>query len=211
MEIRSAREAAILKPLWNCELILYQLKQIENKWEEWQKKYIKSGVLRHSNPGCRFPNWSEAQREAYRKRPDMLLIRMNLAGIKAALAMLKRERGAGRFEDSFDNGYPLGFNAESWGRAILSDFGLAWFSNARKREVLSRERSRLVEILSEWRRRVDRDVILAHNRYERAMRSGKTDDINQTAWDLWYELGASNFFPAKLPELPQADKPASYK
>jgi hypothetical protein len=173
---------------WSAEDLSHNLRRLSKEREAWFQEQEKAGAFLIPPPADKVPHWAQGQEIALRERPEMLLVRMNWAGVKAAIAMLKGDL-SWEYEDQLGRDLPFGFDAERLGSQILSDFRFSGHSKSARTTLLRREESRLREIFMELRDQIRRDVVQAHHSLEVAQRGKSPQAITRAHWRLLFELG----------------------
>lgn len=181
------------EPVWTASDLSVLVKRIEREQEKWFEEGRKSGKLNTPPPVKSFPHWARCQEIALKNNHAMLIVRANLAGLRAAVAALKG-RLSDDYGDSLGSDFPFHFDPEDWASCILSDFRLAGYSKKEKIKILSSEANRVREVFSDLRDAINRDVVWEHNALEN---SGKGNDpvaASHAAWRLWLTMGTPNNF-----------------
>jgi len=175
-------------PVWIGEELQVLVKRIQREREAALRDLDKSGRILQPPPIVDFPHWARCQEIAQGSRPDMLVVRMNLAGIKAAVGILKGTFD-GDHEDRLMEGFPSGFSPGDWGGEILSDFRFMGMSKADRLKVLKRQEGCVRELFTDLRDEINRDVVWDHHKWERARGGSDAVAVNRAAWNLWISLG----------------------
>jgi len=169
----------------------------QRELEEFLDTAERGGRFRASPPLARAPHWAECQRIAKVTRPDLQLVRMNLAALKAARAKLQG-KWTPDYEDSIGRDLPFGFSPEDWGDEILRDFSFTARSRGEVKAILSECSDAMTRLLVDTRDAVDRDVVYAHHSWERAVREAGppgpagslSPQVAAALWRLWYTMGS---------------------
>lgn len=172
------------EPIFHPGDLQLSVRRLQKARKEWFEQAKASGAFDNAPKDTKAPHWATCQKIALQNRPEMLLIRMNWAGVKAAIAMLKGELNF-EYEDQLGEKLPFGFDAESWGSEILRDFSLAGWSKSKKLRVLRSANNQIREIFTTVRDEINRDAVFAQHECEAA----KGTQINLALWRLWFELG----------------------
>ena len=174
-------------PVWKPRELLDVLRRIERDQEAYRKQKIESGEWKQSVPYGTFPSWVQCQKIAWDHRIDALLIRMNLAAVKAARKMI-----LGKLDFSLERQLaeelPWGYSPRDWAEEILRDFSFSRRSKSSVGSLLSRAEGVLREIFVEYRDRINRDALWLYHSYERTAQKG-IEKRNQAAWELWMGMG----------------------
>ncbi len=181
------------EPVWLAadlrEIVRRYQKDVKEKFEKEEK----IGGHNAPPPVNSFPHWARCQELALKLRPDIVFVRMNLAGVKAALSLLKGDFSDLR-DDNLSEGLPSGFSARDWGEEILGDFQLRGCSKGQVSRILSAQVGGIRELFMDLRDEINRDIVWDHHSWERATRGNDPADKNRQAWKVWRTLG----FPDRL-------------
>lgn len=176
------------EPVWQESDLKLLARRIQKDMEKALSEADKAGQTLLPPPAPAFPGWSRCQDIGQQARPDLMVVRMNLAALKAATAMLK-----GTFdrmdEDRLVDGLPFGFSPGDWGSEILRDFRLRGCSRKGLLRILSIQQGSARELWMDLRDEINRDVVWAHHKWERVKNHPDPIVRNQAAWKLWHAMG----------------------
>lgn len=182
------------------------VRRIGKDRERFLEASEKQGDLDRVPPVESFPGWARCQEIALNSRPEMLLVRMNMQGIRAAIDLLKGNRDQD-YDDSIGRDFPPGFDARDWGEEILARCGASAGNRNHLKRALSHAAAAMRSLFSDVRDGINRDVVFAHHSWERSGRSpaqGMTGTASgaagvsgyaaviarrRAAWKLWHTLG----------------------
>ena len=188
LQLEIGRRGGWAEPVWLASDLEILVKRLERDREARIAEADKNGVFLRLPPMESFPSWNRCQELALRLRPEMILVRVNMAALKAARRLL-----SGRYddhdEDSLGNNLPGWFSAESWGEEILRDFRLGGRSREDRKRIISRQLDGVTALFSEWRDRLNHEAALASHTLERARAKGNADEIRVACWKLWVTIG----------------------
>ncbi|HOT27652.1 MAG TPA: hypothetical protein PLU72_05655 [Candidatus Ozemobacteraceae bacterium] len=180
------------EPVWQESDLKLLVRRVRKDMDEALKEAEKTGRILQAPPVPAFPGWSRCQDIAHQARPDLMVVRMNLAGLKAAVKMVR-----GTFdrmsEDRFEEGLPFGFSAGDWGAEILRDFRLRGCSKKRLLRILTIHQGAARDLWADLRDDINRDVVWTHHAWEKTKNHPDTATRNRAAWNLWHAMG----FPAR--------------
>ena len=149
-------------PVWEGSDLKILVRQISKSMENALKEVEKTGRILQPPPVAAFPAWSRCQEIGNQARPDLMVVRMNLAALKAAVAMVK-----GTFdrmdEDRLVEGLPFGYSPGDWGAEILHDFRLQGCSRKALLRVLTIQQGAARELWMDLRDEINRDIVWAHH------------------------------------------------
>ncbi|MBP7634002.1 hypothetical protein KBA41_07505 [Candidatus Ozemobacteraceae bacterium] len=180
------------EPVWQESDLKLLARRIRNDLDNALKEAEKTGRTLQPPPAPAFPGWSRCQDIAQQARPDLMVVRMNLAGLKAAVKMVR-----GTFdhmsEDRLEERLPFGFSAGDWGAEILRDFRLRGCSKKRLLRILTIHQGAARDLWTDLRDGINRDVVWTHHAWEKTKNHPDAATRNRAAWNLWHAMG----FPAR--------------
>ncbi len=176
------------EPVWVASELETLVRRIERDRERKIEEADIQGVFLRLPPMEQFPSWTRCQETALQYRPEMVLIRLNMAGLKAARRLLRGGYDDSS-EDSLGRNLPSWFSAERWGEEILRDFRLCGRSREKTYQLLSRQLDGVSALFSEWRDRLNHEAAQAAHTLERARSKGSPDDVRRACWKLWITMG----------------------
>ncbi|NLI75606.1 MAG: hypothetical protein GX442_04085 [Candidatus Riflebacteria bacterium] len=177
------------EPVWVASDLQVLVRSVQKDMENALKDLERTGRILQPPPvGESFPHWSRCQEIGRVARPDLLLVRMNLAGVKAAMGMLKGDWPQ-RDEDRLDEGLPAGFSSADWGQEILRDYRLRGRSKEQRLRILGRQAGMLRDLFTDVRDDIARDVVWAHNAWEKVRAHPDPMVRSPAAWRLWQAMG----------------------
>jgi len=148
----------------------------------------KNGDLDKTPPVNTFPGWARCQEIALQSRPEMLLVRMNMQALRAAIDILKGK--SDDYDDSIGRDFPPGFDARDWGEEILARCGARGRNRDHLKRALSHEASAMRCLFTDVRDGINRDVVFDHHTWERSnLDKTQNQARNRASWKLWYTLG----------------------
>ncbi len=167
------------------EYVSRMIKERDRAFAEAEKK----GEFLRTAPMTGFPAWSRCQEIALTTRSDMQLVRMHMAALRAALAMLNGRRDHG-FGDSLGRDLPAGFDAEDWGESILGRLRACRANREHVVRIINRQADAVRYLFGETRSAIERDVVADYHAWERARLDPKNPQAaNRAAWKLWHTMG----------------------
>ncbi|HNV72145.1 MAG TPA: hypothetical protein PKO06_20730 [Candidatus Ozemobacteraceae bacterium] len=176
------------EPVWVASDLEMLVRRLERDREAKIAEADRQGVFYRPPPLGTFPSWTRCQELALQHRPEMILIRVNMAGLKAARRLLKGGYGDSD-EDSLGRNLPSWFSAERWGEEILRDFRLSGRSREKISRLLSQQLDGVTALFTEWRDRLNHEAAQASHSLERARLKGSEDAVRLACWKLWITMG----------------------
>jgi len=180
------------EPVWQGSDLKILARRIRKDMDNALKEAEQAGRTLLQPPVPVFPGWSRCQDIAQQARPDLMVVRMNLTALKAAVAMVK-----GTFdhmdEDRLDEGLPFGFSASDWGAEILRNFRLRGCSKKHLLRLLTIHQGAARDLWTDLRDEINRDVVWAHHTWENTKNHPDAASRNRAAWNLWHSMG----FPSR--------------
>ena len=181
-------------PIWIARDLENIVRRLEREREQALAASEKNGDLARASPPGSFPGWARCQEIALQTRPEMLLVRMNMQALRAAIDILQGNRDRD-YDDSIGRDFPAGFDARDWGEEILGRVGARGRRRDHLKRMLSREASEMRCLLTDLRDRINRDVVFAHHAWERSGGGTARDPVaaaarRRAAWNLWFTMGS---------------------
>ena len=180
-------------PIWIARDLESIVRRLEREREQALTAAEQNGDLDRSPPTEAFPGWARCQEIALQARPEMLLVRMNMQALRAAIDILQGNRDRD-YDDSIGRDFPNGFDARDWGEEILGRAGARGRQRKHLKRILSHEASEMRCLLTDLRDRINRDVVFAHHAWERSGNDKGRDPLaaaarRRAAWNLWVTMG----------------------
>lgn len=176
-------------PIWDARDLEDIVQRIGKDREKILEAAEKNGDLDTAPPVGSFPGWSRCQEIALKSRPEMLLVRMNMQALRAAIDILRGNRDSD-YDDSIGRDFPPGFDARDWGGEILARIGARGRNRDSLKRALSHEAEAMRCLFTDVRDGINRDVVFDHHTWERAgLDTSRPLARHRAAWKLWYTLG----------------------